>query len=297
VDSRAPLILAPVLAWVLRSPNAWLILFFLTALLAPPLPVNFGNSGPHPALAFAALGIVAGAVRLGEWRFRRGMLPGALVMFLVVLGTSMAFAALYSGPEIALQSLARVGWRNFHIRFLYVSAGPGRAGGISPKFMYWWHSGQPHSPVWIFIFNFPRRQDLALSTYGSIAGFTGRAQGLFYEASTLGNFCAFFSVHDRGCPCAGVGNRLILLIGGAIFAAALIFSYSRSSVVNVGVALVTLFILERSPFRPPALVPPDRRALAAVSRSYIRCSQPTRRSTGTGSGIRRRTFSPRRNVS
>ncbi len=50
--SAAALVLTPLLAWVLYSANAWLILFFAAALLAPPLPLNFGNSGPHPSLAF-----------------------------------------------------------------------------------------------------------------------------------------------------------------------------------------------------------------------------------------------------
>jgi O-antigen ligase len=44
----------------------------------------------------------------------------------------------------------------------------------------------------------------------------------------------------------GVGNRLILMMGGAVFATALFFSYSRSSVINVALALGALVILERS---------------------------------------------------
>ena len=43
-----------------------------------------------------------------------------------------------------------------------------------------------------------------------------------------------------------VGNRMALLAGGAIFAAALIFSYSRSSLLNVAFALTTLALINRS---------------------------------------------------
>ena len=41
------------------------------------------------------------------------------------------------------------------------------------------------------------------------------------------------------------GNRIALLAGGAIFATALIFSYSRSSVINVVLALAALAAIER----------------------------------------------------
>ena len=54
-----------------------------------------------------------------------------------------------------------------------------------------------------------------------------RAQGLFYEASTLGNFCAFFVVMTAVALVRRVGNRLVLVAGGAVFTAALFFSYSR----------------------------------------------------------------------
>src|ERR1700691_3967560 len=80
----AALVLTPMLAWVLYSADAWLILFFLAALLAPPLPLNFGNSGPHPSLAFAALGLGVGMLRMRDWRFHQGLLEGSLVTFLAV---------------------------------------------------------------------------------------------------------------------------------------------------------------------------------------------------------------------
>jgi hypothetical protein len=39
----------PLLAWMVSSSIAWLGLFLGAALLLPPLPVSFGNSGAHPA--------------------------------------------------------------------------------------------------------------------------------------------------------------------------------------------------------------------------------------------------------
>src|SRR5690349_5422814 len=66
----APLILIP-LAWrLLATSTAWLTLFFACALLAPPLPIKLGDSGPHVALLVAAAGVFIGLLRLPEWRFR-----------------------------------------------------------------------------------------------------------------------------------------------------------------------------------------------------------------------------------
>src|SRR5437764_787632 len=80
-----------------------------------------------------------------------------------------------------------------------------------------------------------------------------RAQGLFYEASTLGNFCVFFLVM------AAVGftkprgespvSRKLLAAGSAVFFAALVLSYSRGSVVSLLVALAALGWLQRKRLR------------------------------------------------
>src|SRR5690349_15944891 len=59
----APLVAIPLLWRMLGSTTAWLVVFFVTALLAPPLPIALGDSGPHPALLFAAAGLLAGLVR------------------------------------------------------------------------------------------------------------------------------------------------------------------------------------------------------------------------------------------
>jgi hypothetical protein len=81
------------------------------------------------------------------------------------------------------------------------------------------------------------------------SGVYRRAQGLFYEASTLGNFCAFFLVmiavaFTRRREEAPVARKW-LLVGGAVFFAALVLSYSRGSLVNVAVALAVLMWTNR----------------------------------------------------
>src|SRR5690242_4247706 len=65
----APLALAAIAWWTLAKPNRWIAAFIGAAVLLPPLPISLGDSGPHLALLFAALGIFAGALYLGQWRF------------------------------------------------------------------------------------------------------------------------------------------------------------------------------------------------------------------------------------
>src|SRR5579872_4278721 len=52
--------------WMLQRPARWIAVFFAASLLLPPLPAPIGNSGPHPSLAIAAVGLFAGVVWLRE---------------------------------------------------------------------------------------------------------------------------------------------------------------------------------------------------------------------------------------
>src|SRR5260221_4943209 len=61
-----PFALALVCWWTLAGRARWIALFFCAALLLPPLPLALGDSGPHVALLFAALGLIAGLARSGE---------------------------------------------------------------------------------------------------------------------------------------------------------------------------------------------------------------------------------------
>ena len=85
------------------------------------------------------------------------------------------------------------------------------------------------------------------------SGVFRRAQGFFYEASTLGNVCAFFVEmiavalllrrRERPVPLPA------LLAGGIVLASALALSYSRGSLVNLGVAVAALMWIERRRIR------------------------------------------------
>lgn len=244
--TAALLAVVPLLYWILISPNAWLITFFAVALLAPPLPVAFGNSGPHPALAIAALGLAAGFLRWREWRFTRELVPGVLIFFFAVLALSVAPAMLYSGPELGAQSLARVGLAAISLYvFFYVASGPGRHADIPRTLIYSIAIASAAFAILDFYYQFPAPAGFGPQFIWLESGVYRRAQGLFYEASALGNFCAFFLVMTAVALVRRVGNRLVLLFGGAVFSTALIFSYSRSSMLSVALAIAALAVLER----------------------------------------------------
>jgi hypothetical protein len=297
-------ILAPAASWLLKSPNAWLTLFFAVALLAPPLPVAFGNSGPHPAVAIAFLGAAIGLIRLREWRFERDLLSGALVLFFAMLAISIAPAAIYSGTDLAVESLLRLGLAGISAYvFFYVSAGPGRiptltggvgegagpgriatitggvggsgsagrtptlTGGVGRRdaelgalhdqgvvrgsgdpphqLLYWVAVASAAFAILDFYYQFPAPAGFGPQFIWLDSGVFRRAQGLFYEASALGNFCAFFLVMVGVAMVKRIGSRVALLAGGAILMTALILSYSRSCLLNLGVALAVLLVIER----------------------------------------------------
>src|SRR5271154_4003374 len=96
----APLIAIPILWTLLRTPPAWLALFFACALLTPPLPIALGDSGPHIAILVAGFGLFAGFLRFGEWRFRIDSLVVWLLALLAIFGASVGCAAIYSGSSV-----------------------------------------------------------------------------------------------------------------------------------------------------------------------------------------------------
>ena len=166
--------------------------------------------------------------------------------------------ALYSGPAIALGTLARVLLFGIGVFvFFYVTCGPSAPGIFRPmptaRILFLAGSASAAFACVDFYYQFPAPAGFEQQFVWLDSGVYRRAQGLFYEASTLGNFCAFFLAmvavaltrpkKDFPLP------RPVLLSGAAIFSAALVLSYSRASLVNVLVAIATLLWLERSRFR------------------------------------------------
>src|SRR5258708_6020608 len=100
------LLVAAVGGWILNRPRRWIRPIFCATLLLPPLPVAWGNAGPHPAAAAALAGGLAG-LAYPHWRFRLTTLTAAVLMLTAAIFCSLAFAALYSGPYVAGASLLR----------------------------------------------------------------------------------------------------------------------------------------------------------------------------------------------
>src|SRR5450759_2675557 len=193
----APAVIAPVLWWTLQNPTRWLALFFGAALLLPPLPIPIGDSGPHPGLLFAALGLLAGVLWLTEWRIVPTGLNAAFVTLLGVLLASVAPAAVYSGGVAAAGSAARVLLFGISIYvFFYGAYGPGRQAEAmhSVRLLYWAATAAAFFACVDFYFQFPAPAGYGPQFVWLDSGVSRSAQGLFYEASTLGNFCAFFLV-------------------------------------------------------------------------------------------------------
>ena len=247
--------------WTMLGAERWLGLFFFSALLLPPLPSPLGNTGVHIAPVFVLLGLFAGVLRIPDWRTWRGPLPLRFCLFLAVIAGSTAFAALYSGWNIAFGSMARVGLFGIGVYiFLYTYCGP-RERDYNPlrsaRLLFFAGAAGALFACVDFYFQLP-----APAGYGSQFIWVGddilrRAQGLFYEASTLGNFCAFFLVmvlvaffrpaEERPC------SRTALGIGGVLFGATLIFSYSRASLAALAVAVIAFLYVRRVRFSRSAL--------------------------------------------
>src|SRR5689334_3985234 len=60
--------LLPLLRWTLARAHRWIIIFLGAAILLPPWPLPIGDSGVHPALLFAGIGVLAGILARPHWR-------------------------------------------------------------------------------------------------------------------------------------------------------------------------------------------------------------------------------------
>jgi O-antigen ligase len=176
-----------------------------------------------------------------------------LVLFFGVLLASVPWAALYSGPDAALGSLARVGLFGISVSlFLYLAGGPGR--DIAPerlvRLLYWAGVGSAAFACLDFCFQFPAPARFAEQYVWLPQGVFRRAQGVFYEASTLGSFCVFLLVLVAAVATLRAGTRLglgpwTLGLGSFVLLSALAFSFSRAAMVSLVVSLAVLTWLRR----------------------------------------------------
>src|ERR1700722_7362976 len=194
----APIPLAAGAWWMLLQPERWILVLFFCLVLLPPLPIDVGNSGAHAAPVILLAGVAIGSLRSGEWRRSNGQLPGLLLLFLLIAFASTALAALYSGIQIAAGSLARVFLLGISVYvFFFTLIGPRRRDFDPFASARWLYLFAILGALfaWIdFYFQLPAPGGFSAQYVWLDSGVFRRAQGLFYEASTLGNFCAFFLV-------------------------------------------------------------------------------------------------------
>jgi O-antigen ligase len=258
----APLLLG-LLAWTLRDSTRWFVGFAAASLLLPPLPFSPGDSGPHVAVLFAAIGLWRGATRSGQWRVPRNLLTLSAMALGLAMLLSVAFAMLYSGPRMAAGSFARVALFAISLYTLfYFAYGP--AAGDAPEPLRWARR--------LYVLGIAAALFACVDFYFQIwppAGFAEqfvwlpsgvyrRAQGMFYESGVLGNLCSFFLVWMALAwlrPARQDVSPAILVAGGVVLSAALLFSFSRSSLLNVSAALAALLVFCRKQLKLRRLLP------------------------------------------
>ena len=254
----APLGIVPLAYWAILKRDQWLMFFFATALLLPPLPLALGNSGPHPALLFVIPGLIAGLFSLRSWRVPDSPLHRAFGIFFLILLGSAALAMLYSGARVGLGSLMRVLLFGISVYvFFYTACGPSARAPESvlteTRWIYWIAVASALFACLDFYYQFPAPAGYGAQFIWLRSGVYRRAQGLFYEASTLGNFCAFFLTMIAAAWLAPRSqapvSRRGLFAGGIVFAAALTLSFSRGSLLNVLVSMAAMIYLYRDRIR------------------------------------------------
>lgn len=259
----APAVLLLVSWWAILQPGRWVSLFLGAALLLPPLPISIGDSGPHLAVLFGALGVFTAAVYAPEWRLDNTGPGAALLGLFAVLLASVAMAAWYSGAAAAAGSIARVALFGMAVA-VFLSP---KTGAMGLRSLYWIAVASAAFACVDFYFQFPAPAGFGAQFVWLDSGVYRRAQGLFYEASTLGNFCAFFllmiAVALARPRSESPVSRKALALGGAIFFCALVLSYSRGSLITVGVGVAVLVWRNRHRVRV------GRLALAAAAAALL----------------------------
>src|SRR5262249_43027918 len=144
---------------------------------------------------------------------------------------SVSWAALYSGVAIAAGSLARVLLFGIAIYvFLYTRDGPATLDGARAfgmiRMLFWAAAASALIACVDFYFHLPAPAGYEPQFIWLESGVFRRAQGVFYEASTLGNLCAFFlemiAVALFRWRKVQPLSRFALLAGGAVLSAALV---------------------------------------------------------------------------
>ena len=267
----APLLVA-LLIWAFRDPSRWFLGFAAATLLSPPLPIPLGDTGPHLAIVFAALGLWRGAARLAQWRIPLDLLPvSALASGLTIL-LSVVCALLYSGPQVAAASFVRLALFGISLyTLLYFAYGPGTNEVPEPlRWAYWLYALGLASAVLAcldFYFQLSPPAGFGDQFVWLHSGIYRRAQGVFYESGALGNLCSFFLVWAALAwlrPGRQQVSPGIPAAGALVFCAALLFSFSRASFLSAAASLAVVLVLCRKQLKLRRVLPVALAAGAAA---------------------------------
>jgi len=239
--------------WIIAEPNRWIPTFIVAAWVLPPFPLDLGSSGPHVAVLAAACGVLCGLLRLPAWKIQIDWASTIFLLLVFSLAVSSGVAFLTAGSAIGLGSIARVLLFAIGVyAFLYVRNGPfeysPRATAAVVRTIFWSAAVSSLVACVDFYYQLPALGNHSQQFIWLSTGMFRRAQGVFYESSTLGNLCAF----ALSLVAVALIRKLrfgipvwALLSGSISLVAALVLSYSRGSLISLMVALITLVLVER----------------------------------------------------
>lgn len=238
--------------WTVARPWRWCAGFAAASLLLPPLPLSVGGTGAHPALVFAACGLAA-AVRLGFVSKPRAPLETASFTFAAVIVASCGWAWVYSGWTVAVGSAARAGLWCIAV-FGVWDLSRGAAGRTAPDLAaasHWLFRFGGLTALWAcvdFLLQIEPLPGFAEQFVWTSTGYVRRAQGVFYDAGQLGNVCSFFLIGLAAAAVrapAGLIRRWEPAAAAATLTGALLFSFSRASILHLASGLFALVLLHR----------------------------------------------------
>jgi O-antigen ligase len=177
-----------------------------------------------------------------------------MLAYVMILLLSLAPALVIHPTNLAAASLVRVTLFAISIYvYFYTAHGPSRQ--TEPAISVVFYAGMISAAFACldFVFQFPPPAGFGPQYIWLASGVYRRAQGVFYEASTLGNVCVFFLIFIATSllrpQAESKVSRPALATGAAVFVGALILSFSRASLLNLGIALTALLYVNRRRIR------------------------------------------------
>lgn len=183
-----------------------------------------------------------------QWRIKVDPLSIALLTFAGALLVSCVQSFIYSGLEVAAGSLIRALLFCIAVyAFFFVRDGLFRYDNAAVttllRVIFWAAIASMTLACLDFFFQFPAAPGHSLQFIWLDSGVYRRAQGVFYESSTLGNLSVFVLVMIVLAwlePRMNIAPQWALLAGSIPVVVALLMSYSRGSLGSLGIALICL---------------------------------------------------------